>query len=102
MCNEHMLIKMWAAAIDKNSRPQRNEDGDIEFVDNYFFMKLIACRMKQPRILSIRHRFADGNDMKLVEDINMPRMVSVVNEDDFIRDQVNNNQTKSNGKRSIA
>ena len=92
----------WAAAIDKNSRPQRNEDGDIEFVDNYFFMKLIACRMKQPRILSIRHRFADGNDMKLIEDINMPRMVSVVNEDDFIRDQVNNNQIKSNGKRSIA
>lgn len=99
--NEYTLIKMYAFIVNKMQKRSFNDDGDLEYTDRYLFVKLIACRSKQPAITSFRHRFKDDNDMALIEDINLPRPVSTQTEVDFIRNRVDANGTKTKGKRII-
>lgn len=79
-----------------------NEDGDIQYNDRYLFIKLIACRTKQPTIISFKHRFKDNNDMALIEDINMANPVSTSTDVELIKQRISVNGTKSGpGSRRI-
>ena len=92
---------MYAFIVNQMFRKQINDDGDLEYVDHYLYIKLIACRSKQPAITSFKHRFKDGNGMALIEDINLPRPVSTSTDTEFIRDRQNQNGQKTRGPRSI-
>ena len=87
--------------VNQMFRKQLNDDGDVEYVDHYLYVKLIACRTKQPSITSFKHRFKDFNGMALIEDINLPRPVSTSTETDFIKDRTTQNGQKTRGPRSI-
>jgi hypothetical protein len=92
----------YAFTINRLEKKQFNEAGEVEYSDRYLAVKLIACRAKQPSIISFKHRFADGNGMKLIEDINLPRPVSTLTDTDLIKDRMANNQnTKAGGGRKI-
>jgi len=93
----------YAFIVNKMDKRQINEDGELEFSDRYLFLKLIACRSKQPSIISIKHRFVDDNDMRLIEDINMPRPISTNTEIDFIKDRISHQEAKKpiGGKRTV-
>lgn len=88
--------------VNQMFRKQFNDDGDLEYVDHYLYIKLIACRTKQPSITSFKHRFKDNNGMALIEDINLPRPVSTSTDTEFIKDRQNQNGQKTRGPRSIA
>lgn len=92
----------FAFIVNRMQKRVVNDDGDIQYSDRYLFLKLIACRTKQPSITTIHHRFMDGNDMRLIEDINFQYPVSVISETELIRDRQNQNGQKTNGRRVIA
>lgn len=81
--------------VNKVQKRVVNEDGDIQYQDNYLFVKLISCRTKQPQVISFKHRFKDNNDMALIEDINMVNAQSTNTEIEFIRDRLKANEQKS-------
>lgn len=45
--------------------------GEIDSVDRHLLIKLIAARGKSGRVSLFSHRFKDGNDMALIEDVNL-------------------------------
>lgn len=87
--------------INQMFKKQFNDDGELEYSDHYLYVKLLACRTKQPPITSFKHRFKDGNGMALIEDINMPRPISTSNEIDFIKSRVSQDGSKTRGARKI-
>lgn len=91
----------YAFIVNKMQKRSINEEGETEYADRYLFVKLIACRSKQPPIVSFKHRFKDDNDMALIEDINLPRPVSTSTEVDMIKDRIDKNGQRSKGPRSI-
>ena len=80
---------------------QFNDDGDLEFADHFLYIKLLACRTKQPSIISFKHRFKNNNSMCLIEDINMPRPISTTNEVELIKSRVSQDGQKTRGSRKI-
>lgn len=87
--------------LNRLQKRQINDDGDIEYVDRFLYFKLIACRGKQPPILSFRHRFEKDNDMRLIEDINEPRSMSVLTDNEFIKERTSQSGQKTKGSRTI-
>jgi len=75
--------------------------GELEYSDRYLIFKLIASRGKQPKITSFKHRFKDGNDMALIEDINLKDSISVLTAEDVARDRISTNGQKTKGPRKI-
>ena len=75
--------------------------GEMEYLDRYLIFKLIASRGKQPKITSFKHRYKDGNDMALIEDINMPSSISILTAEDVARDRISANGQKTKGPRKI-
>lgn len=88
--------------VNQMFKRQFNDDGDLEFVDHYLYVKLIATRCKQPAITSFKHRFMDDNGMRLIEDINMAHPVSTSTDTEFIKERAAQNGQKTKGPRSIA
>ena len=76
-----------------------NENDPI--IDRYLFIKLIASRMKMPKITSFQHRFKDGNGMALIDDINATKPFSTKTETELARSRIEGGQ-KTTGKRTIA
>lgn len=73
-----------------------DEDGNPSYTDRYLFVKLIACRTKQPKIVSFKHRFKDDNGMALIDDIHLNHPVSTNTEVDFIKGLNNGGQKTRN------
>lgn len=92
---------MYAFIVNKLQNRTINEAGELEYVDRFLLIKLIACRSKQPDIISFKHRFKDDNDMAVVEDINSPRPLSTTSEEARIKDKVNGTPQKTTGARRI-
>lgn len=92
---------MMAFIVNKMQKRIINDDGDLEYADRFLFLKLIACRTKQPPVTSFKHRFKDDNDMALIEDINMAIPKSSLTETEFIRDRVNKDGQRTSGSRRI-
>ena len=80
---------------------QFNDDGELEFTDHFLYVKLLACRTKQPSVISFKHRFKDHNGMALIPDINMPRPISTTNDIEMIKSRVNSDGAKTRGARKI-
>lgn len=92
----------YAFIVNRLSKRVVDENGDVSYNDRYFFLKLVACRSKQPDIISIKHRFADDNDMRLIEDINLGRPLSTNTEIELIKQQLaNRSNSKTQGGRQI-
>jgi len=91
----------YVITISRIEKKQVNDVGDVEYIDRYLTVKLIACRAKQPSVTSFKHRFKDGNGMCLIEDINMPRPISTSTEVDLIKQQVTADGQKTRGSRKI-
>jgi replicative DNA helicase len=87
--------------INKMQNRVQNNDGDVEYTDRYLFVKLIATRCKQPKIESFKHRFKDNNDMALMEDLNLPKSLSIETNTDFIRQRMKEHGQKTGGGRTI-
>lgn len=75
--------------------------GDIEYTDKYFFAKVIATRMKQPDIISIKHRFKDDNDMAYIDDWNMKFPISINNENELAKQQASDSRKQGPHGRTI-
>ena len=99
--NDLTLIEMMAFIVNRMQKRVINDDGEVQYCDKYLFIKLIACRTKQPPIVSFKHRFETDNDMRLIEDIGLAHPVSTSNDADLIRDRINQSTPKSIGKRKI-
>lgn len=56
----------------------RNEEGQTEHVDRWLSFKSIASRFETADFNYVRIRFAAGNNLRLVEDINMERPASTL------------------------
>ena len=91
----------YAFIVNRMENIIRDDNGDITDIDRFFFVKLIACRAKQPRITSFTHRFVRGNGMRLADDINMHIPQSITTNDDLIRSRLDNGNTKMSGPRKI-
>jgi len=91
----------YAFILGRANNVQYNEKGEIDYNDRYLIFKLIASRGKQPKITSFKHRFKDGNDMSLIEDVNKPTSVSILTVDDLVKDRVAQSGQKTRGPRSI-
>jgi replicative DNA helicase len=93
----------YAFILGRTQHAQSNEQGEIEYSDRYLVFKLIKARGKQPKITSFKHRFKDGNDMALIEDLNLPSSRSVITMQDVIKEKVSNagGQQIRSTKRSI-
>ena len=87
--------------VNQMFKRQFNDDGDLEFSDHFLYVKLLACRTKQPPIISFKHRFKDNNGMALVEDINMPRPISTTNDIELVKSRVSQDGQKTRGARKI-
>ena len=92
---------MMAFIVNKMQKKIINDDGDLEYADRFLFIKLIACRTKQPPVLSFKHRFKDDNDMAIIEDINMARPVSSSTDVELIRDRTKDGQRTSGSRRIV-
>jgi hypothetical protein len=93
----------YAFILGRTQHTQVNEEGELEFSDRYLVFKLIAARGKQPKVTSFKHRFKDGNDMALVEDINHPFSKSVMTTQDIAKEKImsSGSQRIKSSKRSI-
>lgn len=91
----------YAFIVNRMESIIRNDNGDITDVDRFFFVKLIACRAKQPKVTSFTHRFVRGNGMRLLDDINSHIPQSVTTSEELIRSRLDNNNTKMSGPRKI-
>ena len=87
--------------VNQMFKRQFNDDGELEFADHYLYIKLLACRTKQPPVISFKHRFKDNNGMALIEDINMPRPISTTNDIELVKSRVNADGAKTRGARKI-
>ena len=87
----------YAFILGKTQQSQVDESGELEYSDRYLVFKLIKVRGKQPKITSFKHRFKDGNDMALIEDLNLPTSRSILTMQDVVKDKITNNGT--NGQR---
>ena len=65
-----------------------NEYGEAENRDRYLIFKLIKARGKQPKITSFKHRFKDGNDMALIEDLHLTKSASILTREDVAKDKM--------------
>ena len=92
----------YAFIVNRMENIQRNDNGDIESHDRYLFVKLIACRAKQPKITSFTHRFRNDNGMQLIEDINLKIPQSTATDEDLIKRRIDANTGKLTGPRRIA
>lgn len=90
--------------VNKMQKRIINEDGDVEYTDRYLFVKLISSRMKQPAVISFKHRFKDDNDMALIDDINLPRPLSTNTEVELLHQRLAANGQKpvSGGRRILS
>jgi len=91
----------YAFILGRTQHSQSNEYGELEFSDRFLVFKLVKARGKQPKITSFKHRFKDGNDMALIEDINKGKPLSNLTIEDVARDKISTNGYKTQGKRSI-
>jgi hypothetical protein len=91
----------YAFILGRTQNVQFNEYDEIEYSDRYLIFKLIAARGKQPKITSFKHRFKDGNDMALIEDVNLPRSLSITTMEEIAKDRVTSSGQKTRGPRSI-
>lgn len=101
MINDHTLIKMFAFIVNRMQKRVVNDDGEIQYADRFLFVKLIACRTKQPQIISFKHRFKDDNDMALIDDIHLPRAISTSTESEFIKERTATGQKPSGSRRIV-
>ena len=75
------------------------EDGSVDTIDKYLSIKMVANRCKNVSdIESFMHRFADNNDMKLLEDADAKTSTSIINPSSITADRVSNNNIKSRGR----
>jgi len=89
----------YAFILGRTQNIKFDEKGEVEYSDRYLIFKLIAARDKQPKITSFKHRFKEGNDMSLIEDLNMPTSVSILTNEDIARDKLASNGQKTQGSR---
>ena len=92
---------MFSFIVNKMQKKIYNEAGEVDYADRFLFVKLIACRTKQPSITSFKHRFKDDNDMALIEDINSPRPLSTTTEVERIKESYSPDGQKTKGGRRI-
>lgn len=92
---------MYAFIVNKMQKRIFNEAGEPEFTDRFLFVKLIACRAKQPAITSFKHRFKDDNDMCLIEDINMARPLSTNTDVEHIKSITQDGQRTKGGRKIV-
>lgn len=77
-------------------------DGEtLTGLDKYLVFKLIACRDKEPEIMSFQHRFKDGNDMALVEDEGCKVSQSIYSRNEMVNEQVSSNGQRTKGPRKL-
>ena len=62
---------------------------------------MIAARGKNPTVRSFKHRFKDGNDMALIEDLTLPKSISVTTMEDLVKEKVTSNGQKTRGPRQV-
>jgi replicative DNA helicase len=91
----------YAFILGKTQSSHMNERDEIEYTDRFLVFKLIASRGKSNKINSFKHRFKDGNDMALMEDLNLPNSISVLTYDDLAKDRISTNGQKTRGPRKI-
>ena len=89
-----------AFIINRLQNPKYNEAGELEYADRYLNVKLIASRVKQPKFISFKHRFKDGYDLALEDDINLPTSHSIITTDELISIRVKG-ESRTIGKRHI-
>lgn len=73
-----------------------DENGEFTIIDKYLFVKLIATRMKMPKITSFQHRFKEGNGMALIDDIRAGRPYSTKTDIEYIQEK-----SERNGQRTM-
>jgi len=91
----------YAFILGKTQHSQTNEFGELEYSDRFLVFKLVKVRGKQPKITSFKHRFKDGNDMALIEDINKNQSLSNLTIQDVAKDKMSTNGMKTHGRRSF-
>jgi len=90
-----------AFILGRTQNTKLNEFDEVEFSDRYLIFKLIASRGKTPKLISFKHRFKDQNDLALIEDINLPKSMSILTAEDVAKDRIATNGIKTQGKRRI-
>ena len=101
MFSEHSKHFKYAFILGRTQNVRLNEHDEIEYADRYLIFKLIAARGKAPKITSFKHRFREGNDMALIEDINLPKSVSVITLEDVTKERITTNGQKTKGPRHV-
>jgi len=91
----------YAFILGRTQNTHLNEYDQIEYSDRYLIFKLIAARGKAPKITSFKHRFKEGNDMALIEDINLPRSASTITIEDVVKERTSISGQKTKGPRKI-
>lgn len=77
-------------------------DYDVEELDSkYLIFKLVAYRGRAPKYTAFHHRFATGNDLRLIEDVNMPTPVSAISTSERLKNEASSGTVRTKGKRTI-
>jgi hypothetical protein len=90
----------YAFSVARTVDSKISESGDIESVDKFFTIKVVANRNKNVvDVESFTQRFINNNDMRLVEDADADVSTSIINTNAIIADKVNKNGIKTKGYR---
>ena len=78
-----------------------NEAGSPEVKGKYLVVKLLAGRGKEPKVKSFKHRFIDGNDMRLDEDVDCPYSKSTFTKENMVNQSQASSEARTKGPRRI-
>jgi hypothetical protein len=75
----------------------KREDGTVEYEDKYLMLNCVASRGNTPAVNKFQIRFANGNDLRLVEDINEKQSQATITSEQHLSERLN--KTRSSVRR---
>ena len=94
------IVKNCDVAILVNRISEEHYDentGDLEWSDRYWTFNFLCARNYTPKITKFSMRFLDGNDLRVVEDINETVSHAIITNEASVKSQLENNPRFKDG-----
>lgn len=82
-----------AIILNRITNSVKNAAGQVEYEDKYLMLNCVASRGNSPSINKFQIRFANGNDLRLMEDYNLDKSLATFSTEENIAERMN----RSNG-----
>lgn len=84
-----------AIVLNRLTNRKLNEAGICEYEDNYLMLNMVASRSNSPKITKFQTRFAEGNHLRLIADINEKVPISTITTEEGINSRLDNSTTRT-------